>query len=92
MGTPMTKENDVPTESGAEIIGPLLTALHFAADKHRDQRRKDEEASPYINHPIEVGTSFFLAIGFPIRLSMRGPDLRRGPAGGCAMDRGSGCS
>ena len=54
MGKPMTKENDVPTESGAEIIGPLLTALHFAADKHRDQRRKDEEASPYINHPIEV--------------------------------------
>lgn len=32
----------------------LLQALHFAAFKHRDQRRKDEEASPYINHPIEV--------------------------------------
>src|SRR6476620_8506819 len=33
---------------------PLLKALHFAADKHRDQRRKNAEASPYINHPIEV--------------------------------------
>jgi (p)ppGpp synthase/HD superfamily hydrolase len=32
----------------------LLGALHFAADRHRDQRRKGEEASPYINHPIEV--------------------------------------
>lgn len=32
----------------------LLKALHFAADKHRDQRRKNVEASPYINHPIEV--------------------------------------
>lgn len=32
----------------------LLSALHFAADKHRDQRRKGAEASPYINHPIEV--------------------------------------
>ena len=32
----------------------LLKALHFAADKHRDQRRKDVDASPYINHPIEV--------------------------------------
>lgn len=32
----------------------LLGALHFAADKHRDQRRKGAEASPYINHPIEV--------------------------------------
>lgn len=32
----------------------MLKALHFAADKHRDQRRKDVGASPYINHPIEV--------------------------------------
>jgi (p)ppGpp synthase/HD superfamily hydrolase len=32
----------------------LLHAIHFAADKHRDQRRKGEDASPYINHPIAV--------------------------------------
>jgi len=32
----------------------LLKALAFAAHKHRDQRRKDAEASPYINHPIEL--------------------------------------
>jgi len=32
----------------------LLAAVRFAAEKHRDQRRKDDEASPYINHPIEV--------------------------------------
>jgi GTP diphosphokinase / guanosine-3',5'-bis(diphosphate) 3'-diphosphatase len=32
----------------------LLAAAHFAADKHRDQRRKDSAASPYINHPIAV--------------------------------------
>ena len=37
-----------------ELVPALLKALHFAADKHRDQRRKDAEASPYINHPIEV--------------------------------------
>lgn len=35
-------------------IATILKALHFAATKHRDQRRKDVEASPYINHPIEV--------------------------------------
>src|SRR5882724_1646054 len=35
-------------------IAAILKALHFAANKHRDQRRKDVEASPYINHPIEV--------------------------------------
>ena len=36
------------------IITSLLKAVHFAADKHRSQRRKDVAASPYINHPIEV--------------------------------------
>ena len=35
----------------------LLSAINFAAKKHRDQRRKDREASPYINHPIEVATT-----------------------------------
>jgi len=32
----------------------LLRALAFAAHKHRDQRRKDAQASPYINHPIAL--------------------------------------
>jgi (p)ppGpp synthase/HD superfamily hydrolase len=33
---------------------PVLQALQFAALKHRDQRRKDEAASPYVNHLITV--------------------------------------
>ena len=32
----------------------LLKAIEFASRKHSTQRRKDEEASPYINHPIAV--------------------------------------
>lgn len=32
----------------------LLKAFAFAAEKHRDQRRKDAKASPYINHPIAL--------------------------------------
>lgn len=32
----------------------LLKALSFAARKHKDQRRKDVDASPYINHPISL--------------------------------------
>lgn len=32
----------------------LLLAIGFAANKHRDQRRKDAVASPYINHPIAL--------------------------------------
>jgi (p)ppGpp synthase/HD superfamily hydrolase len=35
-------------------IAQLLQALRFSAHKHQDQRRKDKDASPYINHPIEV--------------------------------------
>ena len=32
----------------------LFSAIAFAADRHRDQRRKDAGASPYINHPIAL--------------------------------------
>lgn len=32
----------------------LIKAISFAAEKHRNQRRKDAEASPYINHPIAL--------------------------------------
>src|SRR3569833_1679773 len=32
----------------------LLKALAFAARKHKDLRRKDVDASPYINHPISL--------------------------------------
>jgi guanosine-3',5'-bis(diphosphate) 3'-pyrophosphohydrolase len=35
-------------------LGVVLRALDFAAHKHRDQRRKDAAASPYINHPITL--------------------------------------
>ncbi|MBN3286608.1 MESH1 pyrophosphohydrolase, partial [Polyodon spathula] len=32
----------------------LLETVNFAAEKHKTQRRKDPEATPYINHPIGV--------------------------------------
>ena len=32
----------------------LLTATNFAAVKHKDQKRKDPEGTPYINPPIGV--------------------------------------
>ncbi len=38
----------------SDPIGVLLKAVAFAADKHRTQRRKDADASPYINHPIAL--------------------------------------
>ena len=35
-------------------IPALLEATMFAADKHRGQKRKDVQGTPYINHPIMV--------------------------------------
>lgn len=35
-------------------LGLTMQTIAFAAAKHRNQRRKDAEASPYINHPIDV--------------------------------------
>ena len=37
-----------------ERYADLLAAISFAAAKHRNQRRKDVEASPYINHPLQL--------------------------------------
>ncbi len=39
------------TDKDVELV---LKAMAFAASKHRDQRRKDADASPYINHPIAL--------------------------------------
>jgi len=35
-------------------VSRVLKAALFAAEKHKNQRRKDAEASPYINHPIAL--------------------------------------
>jgi guanosine-3',5'-bis(diphosphate) 3'-pyrophosphohydrolase len=35
-------------------IAIIVKAAAFAADKHRMQRRKDADASPYINHPLAL--------------------------------------
>lgn len=36
------------------MFDPIIytKCIDFAARKHRDQRRKDPESTPYINHPI----------------------------------------
>ncbi len=49
----LTMTNPSTSHSFAEARR-LIKALAFAADKHRRQRRKDAEASPYINHPIAL--------------------------------------
>lgn len=32
----------------------VVDAATFAADRHRNQRRKDADATPYINHPLQL--------------------------------------
>jgi len=41
----------------------VIKAIDFAAKKHRDQRRKDAEATPYINHPIELASLLIEHVG-----------------------------
>jgi guanosine-3',5'-bis(diphosphate) 3'-pyrophosphohydrolase len=40
----------------------VFGALRFAADRHRDQPRKDTDASPSINHPIALAEAL-ISIG-----------------------------
>jgi guanosine-3',5'-bis(diphosphate) 3'-pyrophosphohydrolase len=37
-----------------EPLALVLAALRFAAGKHRNQRRKGEDGSPYLHHCVEV--------------------------------------
>ncbi len=41
-------------DRSSQDTGLIIKAAAFAAAKHRNQRRKDAEASPYINHPIAL--------------------------------------
>jgi guanosine-3',5'-bis(diphosphate) 3'-pyrophosphohydrolase len=38
----------------ADPVSRILSAATFAAERHRDQRRKGKDASPYINHPLAL--------------------------------------
>lgn len=52
----MSTSFDAFPDVAASEMALLLHALSFAAYKHRDQRRRNREASPYINHPIDVAS------------------------------------
>jgi hypothetical protein len=44
----------MPSESIKSALPLIIRALAFASEKHSLQRRKDADASPYINHPIAL--------------------------------------
>ena len=47
-------DHDVFEKDDEKNLKLILKALAFAAHRHRNQRRKDAGASPYINHPIDL--------------------------------------
>ena len=40
-------------------LGLILEAARFAAQKHKEQRRKDAKATPYINHPLGLASILY---------------------------------
>lgn len=40
-------------------VGLVLQAANFAARKHKNQKRKDAEKTPYINHPITLASVLY---------------------------------
>ena len=44
------------TGQTSDPVSRVLSAATFAAERHRDQRRKGKDASPYINHPLALAS------------------------------------
>uniref|UniRef100_T1J3S4 Guanosine-3',5'-bis(diphosphate) 3'-pyrophosphohydrolase MESH1 n=1 Tax=Strigamia maritima TaxID=126957 RepID=T1J3S4_STRMM len=45
---------DIMTDDSKSALVSFIKCVDFAAKKHKTQRRKDPERTPYINHPIGV--------------------------------------
>lgn len=48
------KENRLTTRTEKTPLAQVLKAALFAAERHRNQRRKGTRGAPYINHPLAV--------------------------------------
>ena len=48
---------EVQMPGAKDDVGLVIRAAQFAAHKHKDQRRKDVKATPYINQPINLQAS-----------------------------------
>jgi len=55
IGKPSETANSILSDhTEAGLVELVLKALKFAAEKHSRQRRKDSDASPYVNHLIDI--------------------------------------
>ena len=48
-----------------QAVRDVMKAAHFAADRHREQRRKGATAEPYVNHLLEVAELVANALSGP---------------------------
>jgi hypothetical protein len=39
-------------DQSTDILATIIKCVNFAAVKHKNQRRKDPEKTPYVNHVI----------------------------------------
>lgn len=49
----------LPASCNSDCLADIIFTVDFAAQKHKDQRRKDPEKTPYINHPIGLSLIIF---------------------------------
>jgi guanosine-3',5'-bis(diphosphate) 3'-pyrophosphohydrolase len=52
--TELKTGNELSPSGGDSCLADIIFTVDFAAQKHKSQRRKDPEKTPYINHPIGV--------------------------------------
>lgn len=64
----------------------LLHAVSFAAEKHINQRRKDANATPYINHPIGVADTLVTVAGIT-DLDVLQAAILHDVVGSCAFEK-----
>jgi len=50
----VTEVGSNQTDHSEVSVALILRAAAFAAERHRDQRRKGSAAAPYINHPLAL--------------------------------------
>ncbi|XP_066996962.2 guanosine-3',5'-bis(diphosphate) 3'-pyrophosphohydrolase MESH1 [Anabrus simplex] len=48
------QEEEEMNNMSVDVVTSIIKCVNFAAIKHKTQTRKDQEKTPYINHPIGV--------------------------------------
>lgn len=80
MASETSTENDIQSKLCREII----RCVNFAAIKHKDQRRKDEQQSPYINHVIGMCCLGYSFIAMDVNTA-NGSQVKMGKGTGCSL-------